>query len=250
MAHYKTIFISDIHLGARASQDKALLKFLKENSCDKLYLVGDVFDGWQLIRKSYWPETHSDIIYEILDKANKGMELFYILGNHDDFLRRYLPFLQSYNLAKIANNFEFVSQNGKKFFITHGDLEFDKKAMDRAWLARHGDWWYMTLLRLNVPINYVRRLMGHEDYWSIAKFAKQSVKKLIMRKTDYFKVVKEYAKEHGYDGMVTGHIHKAQIKDLDGVTYINCGDWVESNTAIVERQDGEFELLIIEKELS
>lgn len=243
MAHYRTIFISDIHLGARASQDKALLNFLKSNTCDKLYLVGDVIDGWQLVRNWYWPEIHTEIFIDILQKAQNGMELFYILGNHDDFLRKFLPFLQGYDLAKISNTAEFITKKGKKFLITHGDIEFDQKAMNREWLARHGDWWYMTLLRLNKPLNYIRKLLGYDSYFSIAKFAKQNVKKLIMKKTDYYGMVEQFARDNGYEGMVTGHIHKAQVKDINGITYLNCGDWVESNTAIVEDENGEFRVL-------
>ena len=241
MKEYKTVFISDVHLGAYACQDDALYHFLNSLKCQNLYLVGDIIDGWALKRKIYWPETHKKLVNKVLQMAKDGVNVYYLAGNHDEALRDYLPIPIEGNI-EFMDSCEYISVSGMRFFITHGDM-FDEKAMSKKRLSQMGDWWYMTFLRLNRPINQIRALLGYKEYWSLAKWAKQGVKKLIMKKTNYDEMIYDYLKKNDYDGIVCGHIHNAKIKQIHDKQYINTGDWIESKTAIVERLDGEIELL-------
>lgn len=237
----KTIFVSDIHLGTRFSQAEKFIDFLKEYECENLFLVGDIIDGWAIKRKFTWPQTHSDVIQKVLRKARKGTNVFFITGNHDEFLRPFVPLILGDNL-NVSNEFEYNAINGKKYYITHGDF-FDSITMTKKWLAILGDYGYDFLLYVNYKINKIRKIFKINSHWSLSKYVKDNVKSSVNFINDFEKVLTEHAQHKGYDGIICGHIHKAEQRLIDNIEYKNCGDWVESCTAIVERYDGEFEII-------
>ncbi|AXH10971.1 UDP-2,3-diacylglucosamine hydrolase [Malaciobacter halophilus] len=235
---YKSIFISDIHLGTRFSKAKKLLHFLKNNDSENLILVGDIIDGWAIKRKFVWPQTHSDVIQKILKKARKGCNVTFITGNHDEFLRPFVPLILG-NCLHISNELEYKALNGKRYYITHGDF-FDSITMTKKWLAILGDYGYDLLLYLNVILNFLRQKIGIKKYWSLSKYVKDSVKSSVSFINDFEAVLSNHAKNKGFDGIICGHIHKAEIRKIESIEYLNCGDWVESCTAIAETFEGEF----------
>ncbi len=240
---YRAIFISDVHLGTKDSQTQALLDFMRDYESEHLFLVGDIIDGWALRRRWLWLQGHSDVIQKILRKARKGTKVNYVLGNHDEFVRPFLPFTMGDNM-EIADEFEYIGLDGHKYLVTHGDF-FDTVTMTKRWLAVMGDIGYQTLLRLNRPINYVRRHIGLK-HWSLSKFVKENVKKSLIFIADFEKILSDHAKHNHYDGVICGHIHKAEIRNINGIKYLNCGDWVESCTAVVETMDGEWKIIHIQ----
>lgn len=241
MAHYRSIFISDIHLGTKFSKAEFLLEFLRDNESENLYLVGDIIDGWAIKRKLKWAQSHSDVIQKILRKARKGTNVYFITGNHDDFLRPFLPLILGDRLY-VGNEFNYRSVEGKRFFVTHGDF-FDSITMTKKWIAVLGDYGYGALLHLNSIINFIRQTFGIRRYWSLSKYVKDNVKKSVSFISDFEGILVEHARHKGYDGVICGHIHKAEIRQIDEVTYLNCGDWVESCSAIVETQEGEWKMI-------
>lgn len=238
---YRSIFISDVHLGTRFSKANELLEFIKEHECENLYLVGDIIDGWAIKRKIKWEQSHSDVMQKLLRKARKGTTVYYITGNHDEFLRPFLPLILGDRLH-IVNNAEYVGLNNKRYHITHGDF-FDTITMTKKWVAVLGDYGYELLLHLNVPIQKVRKLLGIKRHWSLSKYVKDNVKSSVSFIGDFENILATYAKQHGFDGIICGHIHKAEIKDIEGIEYLNCGDWVESCTAVVETLDGKWKII-------
>jgi UDP-2,3-diacylglucosamine pyrophosphatase LpxH len=238
---YKTIFISDVHLGTRFAQTEKLIDFLKENESENLFLVGDIIDGWSIKRKLIWPQSHSDVIQKILRKARKGTNIYLITGNHDEFLRPFVPLILGDNL-NISNEFDYTSINGKRYYVTHGDF-FDSITMTKKWLAILGDYGYDFLLYINHVLNKIRRTFKINSQWSLSKYIKDNVKSSVNFINDFEKVLTDHAKHKSYDGIICGHIHKAEQRDINGIEYKNCGDWVESCTAIVEKHNGEFELI-------
>ena len=239
--HYRAIFISDLHLGSRNSQAEALLEFIKDHESEYLFLVGDIIDGWALKRKWHWPQAHSDVIQKLLRKSRKGSKVVYVLGNHDEFVRSFLPLTLGDNMD-IVNEYHYVSKKGERFLVTHGDF-FDSITMTKKWLAKFGDISYVLLLRLNKPINAFRRLIGYRRYWSLSNFAKQNVKKAVMFIDDYENILTTEASRRDFHGVICGHIHHAEQKRIENIEYLNCGDWVESCTAVVETLEGEWKIL-------
>lgn len=235
----KSIFISDVHLGTSDSQSDALLRFLRDYECENLFLVGDIIDGWELRRKVRWSQSHSDVIQKLLRRARKGTKIYYILGNHDEFLRNFLPITLGDNI-KISDEVVYSAVNGKNYLVLHGDL-YDAVTMTKKWLALLGDKSYLLLLKLNKPINMVRRVLGFE-YWSLSKCMKRNVKRAVSYITDYEQILATEAKNSGVDGIICGHIHEPEIKKIYGVEYMNCGDWVENCSALIEHLDGTFEM--------
>ena len=238
---YKSIFISDIHLGTRFSKAKILLNFLKHNECEQMFLVGDIIDGWAIKRKLIWPQEHSDVIQKILKKARKGTQITFITGNHDEFLRPFVPLFLGDSI-NITNELEYEAINKKKYYITHGDF-FDSITITKKWLAILGDYGYDLLLHLNVILNFLRKRIGIKKYWSLSKYIKDNVKSSVSFINDFEAVLANHARNKGYDGIICGHIHKAELRYINEIEYLNCGDWVESCTAIVETFEGEFKII-------
>ena len=217
------------------------MEFFKFTRCENLFLVGDIIDGWAIKRKLKWAQSHSDVIQKILRKARKGTNVYYITGNHDDFLRSFLP-LGLGEHVHIVDEMKYVSLLQERFYITHGDF-FDSVTMTKRWLAILGDVGYDILLHVNQVLAWCRKKMRYTSHWSLSKYLKDNVKSSISFITDFEYILSQHAKKHHFDGVICGHIHKAEMRDIEGVKYLNCGDWVESCTAIVETYEGEFKII-------
>ena len=237
--HYRAIFISDLHLGTPGCQADALLDFLKAHESDYLYLVGDIIDGWQLRRRWYWPQAHNDVIQKLLRKARKGTRVIYVPGNHDEFARHFLD--HHFGGIEVMDEAVHKTADGRQLWVIHGDY-FDAVVQQAKWLAYVGDYLYEFTLKLNRYLNNMRGRLGL-PYWSLSAYLKHKVKKALNYVTDFENAVAHVAAKKGYQGVVCGHIHRAEIRDVNGVLYCNDGDWVESCTALVETVDGRLELL-------
>ena len=236
---YRAVFISDIHLGSRGCQAELLLDFLREVECEQLYLVGDIIDGWKLKSGWYWPQSHNDVVQKLLRKSRKGTTVTYIPGNHDEFARGY--FGAHFGGVQVVKEAVHTTADGRRYLVVHGDA-YDGVVSKARWLAVLGDWAYRALLRANTGWNRLRRRLGM-GYWSFAAYLKAKVKTATKFVDDFERALADEAQRRGFDGVICGHIHKAEMRDIDGVEYINDGDWVESCTALVEHADGRLELL-------
>ncbi len=237
----KTIFVSDIHLGTKFSKAERFLEFLKDVECENIYLVGDIIDGWAMKRKIKWAQSHSDVIQKLLRRARKDTNVYFVTGNHDDFIRPFLPLVLGDRLF-VNDYFEHRSLDGRLFYVTHGDF-FDSITMTKKWIAIMGDYGYDMLLHLNGFIQFMRKTFGIKRYWSLSKYVKDNVKKSVSFINDFERVLAKHAQHHNYDGIICGHIHKAEMKNIDGILYLNCGDWVESCTALIETLEGEWKIV-------
>jgi UDP-2,3-diacylglucosamine pyrophosphatase LpxH len=237
--HFKAIFISDVHLGTWGCQAQYLAGFLKSHTCDTLYLVGDIIDGWQLQSKVFWPQTHTNVVRRILTLSKRGTRVVFVTGNHDEFLRRYAQ--RSFGNIELVNEIDHVTQDGRRFLVVHGD-QFDAVTRCHKGLAMLGSTVYDHLIRVNAAYNKVRARMGY-GYWSLSAFLKHKVKTAVNFISEFENWVAKTAHKRGYDGVVCGHIHHAEIRDIEGVTYMNCGDWVESCTALAEDDTGKMHLI-------
>jgi len=234
----RAAWISDVHLGTRTSNADALLRFLRDYDCEKLYVVGDLIDIWQLRRGRYWPQQHNDVIQKILRKARKGVPVIYIPGNHDEFVS---TFAGAYGNISIQPHAIHNTADGRRLLTIHGH-ELDTVVQNAKWLAYLGDAGYQFLLSLNPAINFVRRRFGL-GYWSLSAYAKKRVKDAVNFIGEFEKAIVRYAEKFCVDAVLCGHIHSAAIHQLGDVTYYNCGDWVESCTALVEHVNGRIELV-------
>jgi len=240
MKHVRALFLSDIHLGSRACQAERLLAFLKEYECEYLYLVGDIIDLWAMSRGVYWPSTHNTIVQKILRKARHHTRVIFIPGNHDEALREYLG--MSFGAVDVLAEHIHVTADGKRLLLLHGD-EYDQVTTCHRWLSVLGDVSYTALVHLNRALSLTRRKLGVSGHWSLADYAKRNVLKAVAYVGDFERAAVHTAIQRGVDGIICGHIHTPVIKDIDGVRYLNCGDWVDSCTAIVEHGDGHMELV-------
>jgi UDP-2,3-diacylglucosamine pyrophosphatase LpxH len=236
---FRAVFISDVHLGTRGCQAELLLDFIKHMECDTLYLVGDIIDGWKLKSGWHWPQAHNDVVQKILRLARKGVNVIYVPGNHDEIARDYCGV--HFGGVIIARDAIHETADGRRFLVTHGD-EFDGVVQHAKWLAFLGDWSYRTVLTLNTWFNLIRRRLGF-GYWSLSAYLKVKVKNALQFIESFETAVAEEARRRGVDGVICGHIHKAEMRDIQGITYVNDGDWVESCTALVEHLDGRLEIL-------
>ena len=239
MRHYRTLFISDVHLGARGCQAELLLDFLRWHDADTIYLVGDIVDGWRLRSTWYWPQAHNDVVQKLLRKARKGARMIYVPGNHDEFLRGYYG--THFGGIEVAERHVHEGADGRRYLVIHGD-HFDLVVTQARWLAHLGDHAYTIAIVVNRIFNNLRRQLGF-GYWSLSQWAKQKVKNAVNYIGEFEKTLVLEARRSGTDGVICGHIHHAAIRDDFGITYINCGDWVESCTAVAEHQDGRFEII-------
>ena len=236
---FRTLWISDLHLGTPGCQAEALLAFLKHTECETLYLVGDIVDGWQLRRQWYWPQAHNDVVQKLLRKARKGTRVIFIPGNHDEFARRYVG--HDFGGIEVAEDWIHETADGRKLWVTHGDL-FDGVIQCAKWLAHLGDSLYEFTLRLNRHLNSLRARMGL-PYWSLSKYLKLKVKRAVSYVGDFETALAREARKRGVHGVVCGHIHHAELREIDGILYANDGDWVESLTALAEHADGRLEII-------
>ena len=244
---YRSIFVSDVHLGTKDCKAGQLNNFLKHNSCDTLYLVGDIIDAWKIQQNKWrWKQSHTNVVRRVLGHAKRGTRVVFIAGNHDEFLRPMIPYGFSFGLVEIHNQIEHIGADGKHYLVVHGDL-FDGITRLAPWIAFLGDKAYDFILSLNNKFNWIRRRMGF-GYFSLSKFLKHKVKKAVDFIFKFEENLANYCKKRGFDGVICGHIHHAEIKEINGVVYMNDGDWVESCTALVEHHDGRWEIITWIKE--
>jgi UDP-2,3-diacylglucosamine pyrophosphatase LpxH len=236
---YRTVWISDIHLGTRGCNADLLLDFLRSIECDTLYLVGDIVDGWRLRKGWYWPAAHNEVVRRLLKLAHRGTRVVLIAGNHDEMLRPYAG--MSFGGVEIALDAVHITADGRRLLITHGD-EFDSVVLYARWLAFLGDQAYTLLLRLNLVLNRIRRRLDL-PYWSLSSYLKKRVKNAVQFIGAFEEAVAHAARDRQVDGVVCGHIHSAEIRQIGEITYHNDGDWVESCTALIESREGQISIL-------
>jgi UDP-2,3-diacylglucosamine pyrophosphatase LpxH len=236
---YRTIWISDVHLGTKACRADELLDFLRHTDSDTLYLVGDIIDGWRLKRAWHWPQAHNDVVQKVLRKARKGTRVVYIPGNHDEGARSFVGHV--FGTIEVAEDAVHTTADGRSLLVIHGDA-FDVVVRHARWLAHAGDLAYRALLAFNTVIAAVRRHLGY-PYWSFSAFMKHRTKKAVEFLGRFELALAEEARRRGVDGVVCGHVHTAEMKEMRGLSYFNDGDWVESCTALVEHETGEIELI-------
>ena len=236
---YRTIWISDIHLGTRGCNTSMLIDFLDSTDSETMYLVGDIIDGWRMKKKFYWPAAHNDIVWRVMKRAKRGTRVVYIPGNHDEMFRQFAG--MNFGGVEIVREAIHETADGRKLLVLHGD-EFDAVMIAHRWLAVIGDQAYHLLMRFNYVVNRIRAAMG-KPYWSLSKHAKHKVKNAVEFIGQFEQVVAHEAAERKVDGVVCGHIHTAEMRDIAGISYYNDGDWVEGCTALVEHFDGRMEIL-------
>ncbi|MGC1272001.1 MAG: UDP-2,3-diacylglucosamine diphosphatase [Croceibacterium sp.] len=236
---YRTIWISDVHLGTKGCNAEMLIDFLDSCDSETMYLVGDIIDGWRLKRKFYWPAAHNDIVWRILKRARRGTRIVYIPGNHDEMLRQFTGL--NFGGVEIRRAAFHETADGRRLLVLHGD-EFDGVMLAHRWLAFVGDAAYELLMGISQRVNAVRRWFGL-PYWSLSKMAKKKVKNAVEFIYKFEEVVTRAAAQRKVDGVVCGHIHTGEMRSFDGVEYYNDGDWVEGCTALVEHFDGRMEIL-------
>ena len=240
MPRVRSIFLSDIHLGTRACQADRLLDFLRAYSTDNLFLVGDIIDFWAMNRGIYWTQEQNTIVQKVLRRARHGERVIFIPGNHDEALREYNGTV--FGDIEVHREWVHTTADGRRFLLIHGD-EFDQVTRYHRWVAVLGDVSYNGLVRINSILSWVRRRLGRPGYWSLAGYAKRKIKTALQFINDFEDSVIRAVRQRGLDGVICGHIHWAALREVGGLTYINCGDWVDSCTAIVEHLDGRMELV-------
>ncbi|RFC61941.1 UDP-2,3-diacylglucosamine diphosphatase [Fulvimarina endophytica] len=236
---FRTIFVSDIHLGSKAARADMFIEFLRRYDAETFYLVGDIVDGWRLKRSWHWPQSHNDVVQKLLRKARKGTRIVYIPGNHDEFLRSFPG--QHFGGVEVRQNDVHVTADGRRFLVMHGD-EFDIVVRNARLIAYLGDWAYDAAIALNVVFNTIRRKLGF-PYWSFSSWAKLKVKNAVSFIGAFEEALAGEAERRDCVGVICGHIHHAELRALSGVEYVNTGDWVESLTAVAEHFDGRLELI-------
>ncbi|MDP3898159.1 MAG: UDP-2,3-diacylglucosamine diphosphatase [Mesorhizobium sp.] len=236
---FRTLFISDVHLGSRVAKAEFLIDFLRHNEADTIYLVGDIVDGWRLRRSWHWPQSHNDVVQKILRKARKGTKVIYVAGNHDEFLRSFQGV--HFGGVEVVDRIVHETADGRRYLVIHGD-QFDGIVHNFRWLAYLGDKAYDTAIVVNRVVAWVRHRFGL-SYWSFSSWAKVRVKRAVSFISAFQDIVAEEGRLSEVDGIICGHIHHATIETIKGVHYINTGDWVESCTAVAENFDGSFEIL-------
>jgi len=236
---YRSLFISDVHLGTKASQAEMLLDLFRNTEAETIYLVGDIIDGWRLKSGWFWPQAHNDVVQKLLRKARKGARVVYIPGNHDEFAREYLD--HNFGGVEVVDRIIHRTADGRRFLVIHGD-QFDVVVRHARWIAFLGDWAYETALKFNAVFNVVRRRLGF-SYWSFSAWAKLKVKNAVNFIGDFETTLAQEAERAGVDGVICGHIHHAAIRRIGAIDYVNTGDFVESCTAVVEHFDGRLDIL-------
>lgn len=236
---YRSVWISDVHLGTRGCKAELLEDFLASVRCDRLYLVGDIIDGWALRRNVYWTAAHSRVVQRVFEIGRGGTDVRYVCGNHDEFLRSHLGI--DMGGVTVVDEAVHETADGRRLLVVHGD-HYDVTIRNSPWLAHLGDQAYRFSLLLNEAVAWVRRRLGR-PYWSLSAYLKQRVKNAVSYIESFENAVLEDARARGFDGVVCGHIHHAEVREVGGMIYANDGDWVESCTALVEHESGRLEIL-------
>lgn len=233
--YYKSVFISDLHLGTKYANSEKLLEFLRKIKCDNLFLVGDVIDARAMKRKFRWNNVHTKVINNIFKKAENWVNVFFIVGNHDDFLRNFIPFEISDSI-KVLDRCDYVWIDNNKYLVLHWDF-FDWFIATTKWIPKIWSYGYEILLRINFWITKIAKILKIQKNINVSKYIKNKVKKTLNFINDFENVLSKYAKEEKYDWIICWHIHKLEIRTIDWIRYLNCWDWMESCTAIVEKKD-------------
>lgn len=236
---YRSVFISDVHLCSRDAQTETLHNFLDTIRCDYLYLVGDIIDVWALKKRWHWPKQYNEVIHKLLKRSRKGAKIIYVPGNHDEFFRDFLGV--AFGDIEVVRDTIHETADGRRFLVTHGD-QFDAAVRLHPWMAKLGDWAYRHLVTINRVVNFARHRMGL-PYWSLSGAIKRRVKGAVTFLNNFESYVIKEAHRRQVDGVVCGHIHQPAMREVDGVTYCNTGDWIENCTALVEDEAGNMELL-------
>ena len=238
----RSIFLSDIHLGTKACQAHHLLDFLKSYTSEHVFLLGDIVDLWSMSRGAvHWSEAQNTFVQKMLRRARHGEKVIFIPGNHDEALREYVGAI--FGNILVEHEHIHTAADGKRYLLLHGD-EFDQVTRHHRWIAVLGDKAYDLLVSLNHYLSWLRRTLRRPGYWSLAGYAKRKVKTAVSFIFNFEDAVIHHAREKGVDGAICGHIHWPMMKTIDGMQYLNCGDWVDSCTAIVEHLDGRMELIV------
>lgn len=240
MTNVRAIFISDVHLGTRACQAESLLSFLREYESEYLYLLGDIIDFWAMNRSMQWTAPHNTVVQKVLRRARHGCKVMFIPGNHDEALRDYTGI--TFGDIQVEAESHHVTIDGRRYWLIHGD-EYDQVTRHHRWVALLGDVGYNALVRINLQLSRARRLLRIPGYWSLAGYAKQKVKKAVSFIFDFENAVAHAAHQRGVDGVICGHIHSACDRRIGSIRYLNCGDWVDTCSAIVEHFDGRIEIV-------
>ena len=240
MQAVRAIFISDVHLGTRACQAESLLAFLRAHESEYLYLLGDIIDFWAMNRSVQWAGAHNTVVQKVLRRARHGCKVFFIPGNHDEALREYAGV--AFGDIRVESEWIHETLDGRRYWLVHGD-EYDQVTRHHRWVAVLGDVGYNALVRINLVLSRVRRLLRRPGYWSLAGYAKNKVKKAVSFIFDFEDAVAHAAAQRGVDGVVCGHIHSAADRRIGNVRYLNCGDWVDTCSAVVEHFDGRIEVV-------
>jgi len=241
MTQVRSIFLSDIHLGTKACQADRLLEFLKLYPAENVFLLGDIVDLWAISRGAvHWTAAQNTVVQKLLRRARHGDKIFFIPGNHDEALREYVG--TSFGDVSVAHEIIHTAADGRRYLLLHGD-EFDQVTRHHRWVAMLGDKSYDMLVNLNIYLSWLRRTLRCPGYWSLAGYAKRKIKTAVSFIFSFEDSVIRHVRERKLDGAICGHIHWPMIKEIDGLTYLNCGDWVDSCSAIVEHFDGRMELI-------
>lgn len=239
---YKSIFISDVHLGSKGCKADELCDFLKHNTSKNLYLIGDIIDGWRLKRNYFWEQSHSNVIRRVLTAAKRGTKVHYVIGNHDEAIRPFLRYDINLGNIEFSNRQDYIDEKERNFLVVHGDMFDNMMRHENKFLVSIGDKIYDILVILNTQLNTIRLALGME-YWSISAFLKAKTKQALAYINRFEDLISEYCHKNDYDGIICGHIHTAEIKMIKDIIYMNDGDWVESKTALVETHDGIWQVL-------
>ena len=236
---YRSVWISDTHLGTRGCKADFLLDFLKSMETEHLFLVGDIIDLWKAKRGWYWTDTQNKVLRRILKLSSKGSNVRFVPGNHDEYFREFVG--MRFGDCEVVMEAEHTLADGRRLLILHGD-KFDAIVLNHKWLAVLGSHLYDWILGLNTHLNRIRKRLGMR-YWSLSQYLKMKAKRATKMIGDFEEICTEHARQRGFDGIVCGHIHKAAMRDIHGTLYLNDGDWVESCTALVEHYDGRLEII-------
>jgi UDP-2,3-diacylglucosamine pyrophosphatase LpxH len=241
MKTFRTLWISDVHLGTPGCKAAALADFLKQNECEHLYLVGDIIDGWALKSEFYWPQEHSNVVRRILTKAKRGTKVTYVTGNHDEFLRKFVDTQLELGNIQVVNEAVHETADGRRLLVTHGDA-FDVITRYHRWIALAGDAVYRATMQANELLNRGRQLAGL-GHWSLSAYAKKRVKTAVNIISNFEQSVAHECRRRKFDGVICGHIHHAEIRTIEKAAYYNCGDWVDSCTALAEDFNGRISIV-------